>query len=99
MEDDPVRHLMLQFLTWIAEKPRSYGDVMDAWRTSCPRLPVWEDAVSQGLVKREQGPSLQRSMVCITRKGLALLRAAPARHAGAGNQKQVSRVRMPAGLS
>jgi len=69
MEEDSVRHLTLQFLDWIATKPRSYSDVMDAWRTSCPRLPVWEDAISKGLVNRESGLSLQQSMVSITEAG------------------------------
>ncbi len=42
--------LTRQFLAWVAEAPRSYADVMDAWRTSCPRLSVWEDARIDGLV-------------------------------------------------
>ena len=76
MDDDPVRYLTLQFLDWIATKPRCYQDVMDAWRTSCPRLPVWEEAVSKGLVTRESGPTLAQSMVSITKAGRAALQAA-----------------------
>ena len=76
MEEDPVRYLTLQFLDWIATRPRSYEDVMDAWRTSCPRLPVWEDAISRGLVKRQSGPSLSQSMVSITAAGREALKAA-----------------------
>ncbi len=33
---------------------RPYDEVMDAWRTSCPRLPVWETANELGLVERCQ---------------------------------------------
>jgi len=43
--------LLIQLLTWIAARPRRYGETMEAWRTSCPRLPVWEDAVEAGLVE------------------------------------------------
>jgi hypothetical protein len=49
-----MRALTLSFLAWVAERPRSYGDAMDAWRTSCPRLSIWEDAISDGLVVIER---------------------------------------------
>lgn len=42
--------LVLQLLEWVAARPRTYRDTMEAWRTSCPRLPVWEDALANGLV-------------------------------------------------
>ncbi|WP_323795045.1 hypothetical protein [Nisaea sp.] len=51
MSDTPMP-LILDLVEWVAEKPRPYGEVMDAWRTSCPRLTVWEEAVDQGLVVR-----------------------------------------------
>jgi hypothetical protein len=44
--------LVLDFVEWIAASPRRYADVMDAWKTSCPRLTIWEDAIDQGLVQR-----------------------------------------------
>jgi hypothetical protein len=44
--------LVLDMIEWIARQPRSYADVMDAWRTSCPRLAVWEAAVELQLVAR-----------------------------------------------
>ena len=43
--------LLLQMLAWIAERPRTYGETMDAWRTSCPRLSIWEDALADRLVE------------------------------------------------
>jgi hypothetical protein len=49
---DPKEPLILDLVQWVAESPRSYEEVMDAWRTSCPRLTVWEDAVDRGLVSR-----------------------------------------------
>ena len=45
--------LILDLVEWVAIRPRAYGDVMEAWRTSCPRLTIWEDAVDQGFVVRE----------------------------------------------
>ena len=44
--------LVLDFVEWIAASPRRYCDVMDAWKTSCPRLTIFEDAIDQGLVQR-----------------------------------------------
>jgi hypothetical protein len=76
MEEETVRYLTLQFLDWVAGKPRSYEEVMDAWRTSCPRMPVWEDAIAKGLVKRESGPSLMQSMVSTTEAGRHALKTA-----------------------
>jgi hypothetical protein len=44
--------LVLDFVEWIAASPRRYSDVMEAWRTSCPRLTIWENAIDSGLVQR-----------------------------------------------
>jgi hypothetical protein len=48
---EPVRLLTIQFLAWLAERPRPYTEVMEAWRSSCPRLTIWEDAVTDDLVR------------------------------------------------
>ena len=42
--------LTIQFLRWVSEQPRSYAEAMEAWRTSCPRLSIWEHALADGLV-------------------------------------------------
>ena len=47
---DPVADLVLDLLEWIGPDGRPYDEVMEAWRTSCPKLPVWEDATALGLV-------------------------------------------------
>jgi len=48
--------LVVQFLGWIADRPRTYADVRDAWQSTCPLNCAWEDAVSDGLVEaREDG--------------------------------------------
>jgi hypothetical protein len=49
---DTVQPLVLDLLEWIGSGERPYAEVMDAWRTSCPRLPVWETANEQGLLTR-----------------------------------------------
>ena len=49
---DAVEPLVLDLLEWIAREPRPYSEVMEAWRTSCPRLPVWEEANARGFVDR-----------------------------------------------
>jgi hypothetical protein len=48
---DTVENLMLDLVEWVGRKERTYGETMDAWRTSCPRLPVWEDATERGFVE------------------------------------------------
>jgi len=45
----------LQLLAWIAERPRSYGDTIDVWKTACPRSAVWEDALADNLVRVDRG--------------------------------------------
>jgi D-3-phosphoglycerate dehydrogenase len=45
-----VEALVLDLLEWLASRDRTYEETMDAWRTSCPRLPVWEDANDRGLL-------------------------------------------------
>jgi hypothetical protein len=49
-----VENLILDLLEWLAARDRTYEDTMDAWRTSCPRLPVWEDANERGLICTER---------------------------------------------
>jgi hypothetical protein len=71
MSETAVDTLILDLLEWIAKQERSYEDVMDAWRTSCPRLPVWEDAYDRGLVMRREKNG--RTLVFVTPTGLSLL--------------------------
>lgn len=66
------RALVLDLVEWIATEPRSYRQVMEAWRTSCPRLTIWEDAVDQGLVTREHRDGLG-TIVKVTDSGRAFL--------------------------
>ena len=72
---DPADALRLQFLAWVAEAPRTYAQAMEAWRSSCPRLSIWEDAILDGLVAFEGGATRSQSRVMLTAKGRALLHA------------------------
>jgi hypothetical protein len=68
---DVVESLTLDLLEWVANGERSYDEVMDAWRTSCPRFPVWEDANERRLVAKQNVNG--RIVVTVTPSGLALL--------------------------
>ena len=71
MADTVVEALILDLLEWLATRERSYEEVMEAWRTSCPKLPVWEEANDRGLVKRDQING--RCIVGVSPSGRALL--------------------------
>jgi hypothetical protein len=66
-----VDPLILDLLEWVGKAPRPYADVMEAWRTSCPRLTVWEDAVDRGYLVRERTHG--NVVVTLTPQGLAHL--------------------------
>jgi hypothetical protein len=68
---DTVEALILDLLDWLLVRDRTYEEVLEAWRTSCPRLPVWEDANDRGLVVREEING--NYVVRVTASGLALL--------------------------
>jgi hypothetical protein len=70
---DVVDALILDLLEWIGPTPRRYDEVMDAWRTSCPRLPVWEDANARGFVVREHVPG-QGQLIAVSPAGREHLR-------------------------
>lgn len=69
---DTLTPLILDFLEWTAAGPRSYAETMEIWRTSCPRLTIWEDAIDQGLVVIGQTPGRQLR-VDVTCQGRRLL--------------------------
>jgi D-3-phosphoglycerate dehydrogenase len=65
---DPVQALVVDLLEWIGPAGRPYAEVMEAWRTSCPRLPVWEEANGQGFVDVTHEPG-QPALVVLTPRG------------------------------
>jgi hypothetical protein len=72
---DAIEALILDLLESLAERPRAYAEVMDAWRTSCPRLPVWEEANDRGFVRRD---GAQVALTANGRAHLAARRGPPA---------------------
>lgn len=74
-----VEALIVDLLASLEAGERPYGEVMDAWRTSCPRLPVWEEAGERGLIARALSEGV--ATVRLTDAGktfLASTRARPA---------------------
>jgi hypothetical protein len=69
---DPVDALVLDLLEWIGPRGRPYAEVIDAWRTSCPRLPVWEEANARGYIVHEHVAGAG-ALVSVSPSGLALL--------------------------
>ena len=69
--DTVVEALIFDLLAWLAVRERTYEEVMDAWRTSCPKLPVWEDANDLGFIAREALDG--RCIVRVTASGRAFL--------------------------
>jgi hypothetical protein len=51
---DDLDNLVLDLLEWLGPSPRPYSEVIEAWRTSCPRFPVWEDANDRGFLDRQR---------------------------------------------
>jgi hypothetical protein len=71
MSDEVVEDLIFDLLEWLSNPmARTYEEVMDAWRTSCPRLPVWEDANDRGFIATE----------CVDGRNLVRLTATGAAH-------------------
>jgi hypothetical protein len=71
---DATDPLVLDFVEWIAREPRLYAEVVATWKTSCPRLTIWEDAADQGFVARETIAGFGM-VVMVTEDGEKLLRA------------------------
>jgi hypothetical protein len=70
---DTVDTLILDLLEWMGPNPRPYAGVIEAWRTSCPRLPVWEDANDRGFIARHRAPG-SGAFVSVSASGAAYLR-------------------------
>ena len=66
--------LVLDFVEWVAREPRAYAEVIATWKTSCPRLTIWEDATERGYVARETVAGFGL-IIAVTEGGERLLRA------------------------
>jgi predicted transcriptional regulator len=67
-----IEPLIFDLVEWVAKEPRTHAEVMNAWRTSCPRLTVWEDAVDRGLVERKNANG-RGAVVVVTERGRKFL--------------------------
>lgn len=72
---ETVESLILDLVEWVSARERTYEETIEAWRTSCPRLPVWEEANDRGLLRMERVGGV--SFVRVAAQGRAL-RAQPA---------------------
>jgi hypothetical protein len=66
---DTVDDLILDLLDWIGPERRPYTEVLEAWRTSCPKLPVWEDATDRGFIERHHEPG-RPALVAVSAAGV-----------------------------
>ena len=83
MADIVTETLILDLLQWLAKRDRSYEEAMDVWRTSCPKLPVWEDATDRCLVAFDgvEGRNVVRlTLACIILENLSSALFCPARY-------------------
>ena len=71
---DAPESLVFDLVEWVAKEPRGYAEMLDAWRTSCPRLTVWEDAIERKLVMRKPVAG-QGTVVVVTDAGRRYLNA------------------------
>ena len=69
-----VDALVLDLLEWIGPGARPYAEVLEAWRTSCPRLPVWEEAHARGYLVRDRTPG-HGEMIVVSATGAEYLAA------------------------
>jgi hypothetical protein len=67
--DERTISLRLQLLEWLSSRPRTYSETLEAWRTSCPRFSIWEDACIDGLIESQTGSPF----VTISSKGRLFL--------------------------
>jgi hypothetical protein len=77
---ETVDSLILDLLEWIGPGERPYTETMEAWRTSCPRLPVWEDATDLGFIERHREPG-RPAVVAVSAAGTEHLRGRRTRRA------------------
>jgi hypothetical protein len=71
--DEAVENLILDLLEWMGRSPRPYAEVLEAWRTSCPQLPVWEEANDRGFIARSRAPG--PGLITVSKAGRDHLRS------------------------
>jgi hypothetical protein len=64
---EPLSPTTRELLAWVASGRRTYAESIDAWRSNCPRLSAWDDALTAGLIR------VERRRVVLTARGRLLL--------------------------
>ena len=70
---ESVNLLMVQFLSWISDRQRTYAEAMNAWQSTCPRHTIWEDAIIDGLIQVNGARTHNEPEVTLTLRGKAYL--------------------------
>jgi hypothetical protein len=70
---EAVSLLMIEFLTWVSDRHRLFDEAAEAWRSSCPRQTIWEDAFIDGLIEIKNGSTQVQCEVTLTSRGRAVL--------------------------
>jgi len=70
---DSENLLMLEFLSWLSARRRTYSEAMNAWQSHCPRQTIWEDAMIEGYIQLDRHGSSQDPDVMLTESGRTLL--------------------------
>lgn len=70
---EAISPLMLEFLSWVATRPRTYSEAMEAWQSHCPRQTIWEDAMIGGYVELARAGAPRDPQITLTPAGRALL--------------------------
>ncbi len=84
---ETVNSVTLELLAWVSSGRRTYGEVMAAWRSTCPRHPVWENAVAEGLVRVAHGATQAQAEVTLTPRGQAVLEGNDIQGSGEGKMR------------
>lgn len=77
---ESANSLMLEFLSWVASRRRTYNEAMEAWQSHCPRQTIWEDAMIEGLIQFHRSDSDDDAEIGLTPRGKALLSGAANPH-------------------
>jgi D-3-phosphoglycerate dehydrogenase len=91
---DPVEPLVLDLLEWIAARPRTHAEALEVWRTSCPRLPVWEEANARGFIDHLHEPG-KAARVMLSPAGLERLKAVTRAKPALGRTRPKGRTARP----
>ena len=70
---ESANFLMLEFLSWVSSRRRTYAEAMNAWQTTCPRHTIWEDAIIDGLIQLNGAGTGHDPEVELTSRGKAYL--------------------------